>query len=158
MEETKVLEVKEEVREEEVREEEAKELKANELKPKSFRLNDETHEKFKEIAMELGGNQQQVMAKLIEAYNFQKGKVILTEKKSDIEQFENYVSCLVQMYMRILEDNQNIVATVRTEFQSSLQSKDETIKDLQAKLKEVKEQKEEAVKKEKAMSEQVERL
>ena len=68
MEETKVLEVKEE---------EAKEVKANELKPKSFRLNDETNEKFKEIAMEIGGNQQETLTQLIEAYELQKGKLAL---------------------------------------------------------------------------------
>ena len=118
-----------------------------ELKVKSFRINEETAEKFRVIANEVGGNQQEVMAKLIEAYEFQKGKAVLIEKKAEIDQFEKYVSCLVGMYMRSLEDNQNITSTVRTEFESSLHSKDETIKDLQARWKEAREQKEEAIKK-----------
>ena len=60
---------------------------SKELKPKSFRINDETAEKFKEISMNIGGNQQETLSKLIEAYEFQAGKAVLTEKKADIEQF-----------------------------------------------------------------------
>ena len=59
-----------------------------ELKPKSFRIDDETAEKFKEISNTIGGNQQETLAKLIEAFEFQSGKAILTEKKADIEQIE----------------------------------------------------------------------
>ena len=36
-------------------------------------------EKFKGISAEIGGNQQETLAKLIEAYEFQAGKAILTE-------------------------------------------------------------------------------
>ena len=54
-----------------------------ELKPKSFRIDDETAEKFKEISSAIGGNQQQTLAKLIEAYEFQSGKAVLTDKKAD---------------------------------------------------------------------------
>ena len=54
------------------------------LKPKSFRIDDETAERFKEISASIGGNQQETLAKLIEAFEFQSGKAILTEKKADI--------------------------------------------------------------------------
>ena len=40
------------------------------LKPKSFRIDDETSEKFKEIATSIGGSQQETLAKLIEAFEF----------------------------------------------------------------------------------------
>ena len=69
------------------------------LKPKSFRIDDATAEKFKGISAEIGGNQQETLAKLIEAYEFQAGKAILTEKKADIEQFEKYVTALTRMFM-----------------------------------------------------------
>lgn len=115
-----------------------------ELKPKSFRIDDETAEKFKEISASIGGNQQETLAKLIEAFEFQSGKAILTEKKSDIEQFEKYVNAITRMYMSSLEDNQNITATVRTEFEALLKSKDSTIQDLQEKLTVAKQLKEEA--------------
>ena len=118
---------------------------ARELKPKSFRIDDETADKFKEIASSLGGSQQETLAKLIEAFEFQQGKAILTERKSDIEQFEKYTNCLVRMFMGVLEDNQNITETVRTEFDALLKSKDTIIQNLQEQISATKQAKEEAV-------------
>ena len=115
-----------------------------ELKPKSFRIDDETAEKFKEISSIIGGNQQETLAKLIEAFEFQSGKATLTEKKADIEQFEKYVTAITRMFMGSLEDNQNITETVRTEFDALLKSKDATIQDLQEKLTVAKQLKEDA--------------
>ena len=115
-----------------------------ELKPKSFRIDDETAEKFKEISGVIGGNQQETLAKLIEAYEFQSGKAVLTEKKADIEQFEKYITAITRMYMGSLEDNQNITKTVRTEFDALLTSKDAVIQDLQEKLTAAKQVKEDA--------------
>lgn len=129
-----------------------------ELKPKSFRIDDETAEKFKEISSAIGGNQQQTLAKLIEAYQFQAGKVILANRKDDIDQFEKYVSCLTNMYMRSLEDNQNITDSVRTEFDALLNSKDTIIQNLQSELITAKQLKEEAVIKSKTYSEENLRL
>ena len=117
---------------------------SKELKPKSFRIDDETAEKFKGIASSIGGSQQETLAKLIEAFEFQQGKAVLTEKKADIEQFEKYVGCLVRMFMGALEDNQNVTETVRTEFDALLMSKDSTIQDLQSRLTVAKQLKEEA--------------
>ena len=117
---------------------------SKELKPKSFRIDDETAEKFKEIASSIGGSQQETLAKLIEAFEFQQGKAVLTEKKADIEQFEKYVGCLVRMFMGALEDNQNVTETVRTEFDALLMSKDSTIQDLQSQLTAAKQLKEDA--------------
>lgn len=106
-----------------------------ELKPKSFRIDDATAEKFKEISADIGGNQQETLAKLIEAYEFQSGKAILTDKKDDIEQFERYTTAITRMFMGSLEDNQNITETVRTEFEAQLKSKDTIIQDLQEQIK-----------------------
>lgn len=115
-----------------------------ELKPKSFRIDDETAEKFKEISNTIGGNQQETLAKLIEAFEFQSGKAVLTEKKADIEQFEKYITAITRMFMGSLEDNQNITETIRTEFDALLKSKDATIQDLQEKLTVAKQLKEDA--------------
>lgn len=128
------------------------------LKPKSFRIDDETAEKFKEISSTIGGNQQETLAKLIEAWEFQSGKAILTEKKADIEQFEKYVTALTRMFMGTLEDNQNITETVRTEFEALLQSKDTTIQDLQSQLTVAKQLKEEATVKSRTYADENTRL
>lgn len=118
-----------------------------ELKPKSFRIDDETAEKFKEISSAIGGNQQQTLAKLIEAYEFQSGKAVLTDKKADIEEFEKYITAITRKYMGSLEDNQNLSQTIRTEFDALLRSKDTTIQDLQSQLTTAKQIKEEAASK-----------
>lgn len=120
---------------------------SKELKPKSFRIDDETAEKFKEISAAIGSNQQQTLAKLIEAYEFQSGKAILTDKKADIEEFEKYITAITRKYMGSLEDNQNLSQTIRTEFDALLSSKDVTIQDLQGKLTVAKQSNEEAASK-----------
>lgn len=131
---------------------------SKELKPKSFRIDDETAERFKEISATIGGNQQETLAKLIEAYEFQTGKALLTERKADIEQFEKYVNAITRMYMSSLEDNQNITETVRTDFEALLKSKDTTIQDLQEKLTVAKQLKEEATVRAKSHAEENTRL
>lgn len=128
------------------------------LKPKSFRIDDETADKFKEISAAIGGNQQETLAKLIEAFEFQSGKAILTEKKTDIDQFEKYVTAITRMYMSSLEDNQNITETVRTEFDALLKSKDATIQDLQEKLSVAKQLKDDAITKAKSHAEENDKL
>lgn len=129
-----------------------------ELKPKSFRIDDETAEKFKEISNSIGGNQQQTLSKLIEAYEFQSGKAVLTERKADIEQFERYTTAITRMFMASLEDNQNITETVKTEFDALLKSKDTTIQDLQEKLAVEKKLKEESTSRAKAYADENARL
>ena len=123
-------------------------------KVKSFRIDDETSEKFKEIAQKIGGNQQETLAKLIEAFEFQQGKAILTEKKADIEQFERYISAITNMFMLSLENNQNITETVRTEFIATLRSKEDIIIDLQEKIKILKQGQETELLKTKEITEQ----
>jgi|GEM_PF-1632174 len=113
----------------------------DEMKTRSFRVADDTLGKIKEISSEIGGNQQEVFAKLIECYEFQKGKSILLNKRDDIEKFEQYLSILTRIYMGVLEENENITNTVRTEFISQLDSKDEVIYTLQKDINKLKEDK-----------------
>lgn len=134
-----------------------------ESKPRSFRIDDETVEKFKEISSKLGdginkASQQQTLSKLIEAYEFQSGKIMLEDKRADIEQFEKYISCLTNMYMSTLENNRNITETVRTEFEALLKSKDTTIQDLQSQLTTAKQLKEESTSKAKMYADENSRL
>lgn len=104
------------------------------LKPKSFRIDDDTNNKLKEIASSIGGNQQEAFSKLIEAYEFQSGKAKITERKADIEQFENHVTILTRMFMTSLENNQTAREEIRSEFEAELKSERKTIQDLQEKL------------------------
>lgn len=101
---------------------------------RSFRITEATADKIKEIAAEIGGNQQQTMAKLIESYELQKGKAVLADKRTDIETFENYINAVTRMYMQALENGQNASNLVRAEFEAQLNSKDNVIQDLQKQL------------------------
>lgn len=111
---------------------------------RSFRITEATADKIKEIAAEIGGNQQQTMAKLIESYELQKGKAVLADKRTDIETFESYINAVTRMYMSVLEDNQNVTNLVRAEFEAQLNSKDNVIQDLQKQLANAKETEQEA--------------
>lgn len=129
-----------------------------EVKPRSFRIDEETAEKFKKICLEAGLNQQDALAKLIESYELQAGKAVLTEKREEIEVFERYTSILIQKYMGALEDNQNVKETVRSEFNSLLRSKDELIQELQAQKKAAEEAKQQATADAKKATDEAEKL
>ena len=64
------------------------------LKPKSFRIDDETADKFKQISASIGGNQQEAFVKLIETYELQSSKSALPDQRTNIEQFEKYINAL----------------------------------------------------------------
>lgn len=125
---------------------------------RSFRITDSTADKIKEIAAEIGGNQQQTLSKLIEAYELQKGKAILADKRTDIETFESYINAITRMYMSVLEDNQNVTNLVRAEFEAQLNSKDNVIQDLQKQLTTAKETEQEATAQAEGLKEENARL
>lgn len=102
--------------------------------PKAFRITESTADKFKEIAQEIGGNQQQTLARLIEVYEAELGRESMPEMRESIDTFEGYVRAATNMYMQALESNQNMRALVRTEYEGQLKSKDMIIEDLQAKV------------------------
>ena len=99
--------------------------------PKSFRLTEETSNKFKEIAQSIGGNQQETLAKLIEVYEFQAGKNVVQNKREEIERFEGYATSLTRMYMDAIEEANDARVIVRSEFEALLKSKDQMIIELQ---------------------------
>jgi chromosome segregation ATPase len=115
------------------------------LKVKSFRIDNETAQKFKDISDGLGTNQQDTMQILINAYCMQEQKVALNDYKADLDKFENYTTALLQMFTTALQSNKDVRELVRTEFEASLKSKDTIIQELQGKLAESKATKEESV-------------
>ena len=115
------------------------EIKENkELKPKSFRITTETHEKFKEIANTIGGNQQLALERLIQVYELEQSKTILGGKSESIEQFQQYATKLVSLYTESLEHQENQAELIREEFKRELMSKDEIIIKLQEEIKDLK--------------------
>ena len=92
-----------------------------ELKVKSFRIDDETNEKLREI-MKNFPNQNLALQKMVEVYELEQGKEAIADRKEDIEEFEKYVSCLVRLYMSSLESNQNQKELIRSEFDSQIRT------------------------------------
>lgn len=109
-----------------------------ELKPKSFRITTETHEKFKEIANSIGGNQQLALERLIQVYELEQSKTVLSGKAESIEQFQQYATKLVSLYTESMEHQQNQADLIREEFKRELTSKDDIIISLQAEVRDLK--------------------
>ena len=118
--------------------------KSEKLEVKSFRISAETAEKFKEISAEIGGNQQQTMAKLIETFELQQGKASLTDYKANIEEFDSFLLAIGRLYTSALESNQLMKERVRAEYSAELWAKDAVIKELNDHIDQLKAEKREA--------------
>ncbi len=129
-----------------------------ETKPKSYRIDEETAERIRQITEEIGEGQQAAFARMIEAYSLQKAKVVLVDDRENLEQFENYGSILNRMYMDAVEGKHNMKETVRAEYEILLRSKDETISDLQIKNRTMAELKDENYKRISALQKENEEL
>lgn len=117
---------------------------SKELKPVSYRLDDKTKEKFKQISAEIGGNQQETMNVLMNAYYLQTKQNGLEEFSGTIDQFQSYITSIITMYTNSLQANHDMKASVMQEFEALLQSKDTTIQDLQVRLTAAKQLKDDA--------------
>lgn len=118
--------------------------KSEKLEVKSFRISAETAEKFKEISAEIGGNQQQTMAKLIESFELQQSKVSLTDYKANIEEFDGYLLAIGRLYTSALESNQFMKERIRAEYSAELKAKDAVVKELSDQIDQLKAEKREA--------------
>lgn len=103
--------------------------------PKSFRIDNATSNRFKDIAGQLGANQQDTLAKLIDVFEMQKGKEVLAGRKADIDKFECYSLMQERLFLALLEENQTMEEGVRAKYDAQLSSKDAVIADLQKRVK-----------------------
>ncbi len=104
-----------------------------ENKARSIRADEKTLERFKTIAEEFD-NQGMALESLINAYEIQQSKAVLTDVKTDIEDFDSHLNSIQKGYLHILELNQNAEHRIRGEFQQQLESKDKQIIDLQQRV------------------------
>lgn len=124
-----------------------------ELKPTSIRVDEETGKKLKELVKGFP-NQNEALRKLIETYELQQSKAVIGDKQAFITQFEEYSSCMVNMYIQSLEDNQNLREMVQEEFNTLILSKDKIIQDLQGQLENARQQAGEALQKAEALQQE----
>lgn len=109
-------------------------MDASELKVRSFRADNETYDKFKQLAEDEFGNQGQCLSSLINLYETEKSKVILTNRGLEIESFQDYLNKISGLFLTSLQLNQDAEGRIREEFIRQLESKDNTIVDLQARV------------------------
>lgn len=102
-------------------------------KIRSIRADDETLEKFK-VLSESFANQGEALAALIGAWEIQQAKTVITERASDISDFDSHIQAAQAAYLHALELNENVEGRIRQEFRVMLESKDKTIADLQVQL------------------------
>ena len=105
-----------------------------ELKTRSFRISDETIERFKAISGDIGGNQQATLAKLIDLYDLEKGKMLNPGAAENLTQFDAFCNGLARLYLKAIEDNTNMKELCYSSFEGQLLSKDKLIVDFQIKV------------------------
>ena len=102
----------------------------DEMKVRSFRISDSVAEKFKAFCSEFD-NQNAALDSLIATYEMQNAKSVLMDRKTEIADLDTHIQAIQSAFLRSLELNENAEPRVRTEFNSLLSSKDETIIQLQ---------------------------
>lgn len=111
------------------------ENKKEQAAPRSFRITDEVLAKFREIQEEWDLTQDGVLKMLVEAYELEKAKNMIPDRETEIANFQAKANELVDAFLFSLQINQDAEARIRNEVALQLQSKDETIMDLQEKVK-----------------------
>lgn len=118
-----------------------------ELKVKSFRVDEDTFSKFKEIAASEFGNQGQCLDALINLYETEQSKSTLVTRQLEIESFQDYINKINRLFVTSLQLSEDAENRAKESFVKKLESKDEALLTLKEKL-EIK-QKEEQMLKEK---------
>lgn len=107
---------------------------ADELKNRSFRISDDTTEKFRQLCSEFD-NQNVALNALISAYEVQQAKAVITERATDISDYDTHLQALQSAFLHSIELNENAETRIRQEFQRQLESKDGIISELQEHVK-----------------------
>lgn len=103
------------------------------MKTRSFRISEEVSEKLKAICSEFP-NQSVALESLISAYEVQNATAVLTDRQTDISDYNSHMQALQTAFLHSLEVNENAESRIRQEFQRQLESKDLTISDLHERI------------------------
>ena len=101
-----------------------------ELKARSFRISEEVSAKLKELC-ENFDNQNSALSALLNAYEVQNAKATLKDRQTDIADYDTHIQAIQSAFLRSLELNENAEKRIKTEFINLLNSKDQTIVQLQ---------------------------
>lgn len=129
-----------------------------EYTPVSYRLSDDTKQKFKKIAKELGLNQDSTMETLINAYYLQGQQDGLDEYKANLDDFTACIAHLTTMYTDSLQSVKMAKNSRLEQYQATLDAKDEMIAKLEADLQKEKEARKKAETRAKDFQKQIKEL
>lgn len=107
---------------------------ADTIKATSFRVNEEDIEKFKEFAQQNGFNQAEAFKSMMNTVEIAKAKEQIKDRAKEIEAFQDLNNRLVNMFLNSLELNVTSEERIRETFSKELNTKDNTIADLQEKV------------------------
>ncbi len=109
---------------------------SEELKIKSFRISEDTTDKFRSICADFD-NQNTALSALISAYEIQNAKAVLTTRQTELEDYDVHLQALQRAFLQSLELNSNAEERIRNEFARQLDTKDKTIADYQTRIDEL---------------------
>lgn len=110
---------------------------AKEMKPTSFRISDEAKERFKSISKEEGWNQDEALKKLISVYDMEQAKIMICDRKTEIETFEAHLHALSNIYLMSLQLNQDAEERMKSTYKKTLESNQRMLQSMQEKNEEL---------------------
>lgn len=129
-----------------------------EYTPVSYRLSDDTKQKFKGIAKELGLNQESTMDTLINAYYLQGKQDELSEYKANLDEFNACVARMTNMYTSSLEALKTTKQGEYDRYKATLDAQEAKISKLEAELQKEKEARKKAETRAKDFQKQIKEL
>lgn len=99
----------------------------------NFRIDQETADQFRKFCKDNGMSQAQGFDHLMRILELDRAKTVFPGSEKDLETFEMYVKKITESYLRSVEDYNNAKELAHEQYASLLESKDQTIADLQKK-------------------------
>lgn len=112
----------------------SEEIKKEQASVRSFRVTDDVMSRFKSLQDEMGLTQDRALKMLVEAYELEQAKNAIPDRETEIANFQQKASELVEAFLHSLQLNQDAEARIRGEVDLQLRSKDETIAEYQQRL------------------------
>ena len=109
-------------------------MENKELKVKSFRVDENTFAKFKEIASKEFGNQSQCLEALINIYETEEAKTILINRELEIETFQDYINKINRLFITSLQMSSDAEERAKEVFLKKIETKDGLLETLKSKL------------------------
>lgn len=106
-----------------------------EIRQTNFRLDQETVEKFRKFCDETGMNQADGFSYLMNLIDVNNTMAAAPSRKTEIENFQKHLKDMTMIYLNSVDLCTDAEARIRDEYRALVESKDITISDLQAKVK-----------------------